>query len=436
MAGRAMMRIRLILNGATSSFWFLPSLISIAFLVAAWALVQIEQAVDLLFLADLRADGARAVLSTIAGGMMTVTSIVFSLTFVALTTMSSQFGPRLLTFFMNDKTTQIVFGVFIGAFVFALAALLRVENNAPPPRLALGVAIILAVAAFGVMIYFVHHVATSIQADVIVARLGRQFISAIERIAQRREDNCADASMWPAPQKHETALIVTAQDAGYLQMLDAVALARSAAQADARVEMLVLQGDFLIVGEPLMVVFAKAPQKIDADRFHACVALGRTRTPAQELNFEMRALSEVAVRALSPGVNDPNTAIACIHRLVEGLSEIARKKLVGDVVHLHDDAPRALERQRAFPDLLDAAFALIRRYARDDASVFAALIDGCGSLAQTVFEPRFLDALRAELDQLRVQVDQFFEAEGDRSYLREKIDRAREFAIAPPSASQ
>ncbi len=424
------MKLRLILMSIAGSFWFAPLLVALGFAAAAAVAVWIDARVQfwsVVAFFDISPAAARSVLSALAGGMMTVASIVFSLTFVALTTLSSQFGPRLLIFFMNDRATQIVLGVFVGGFLFALIALLSVQEDDVTPVVSLFGAVLLSCGALGVMIFFIHHIARSIQADVIVARLGEQLTDAVDNIARRRADNGAAAGSWPSPAPDARVHVVGADQAGYVQIIDAAMLAREAAKLDGRVDCLVLNGDFVLKGQSIAELRAPADAEIDPSCFQRAIALGSQRTPAQEVQFEMTALNEVAVRALSPGVNDPNTAAACVHRLAEGLAAMSAVDLPGDVVLSDEEGrPRARLRGRSFEALLETAFAQIRRYARDDANVFGAMIDAHAALAEVVGEKAHRAALAASLKLIEAHVGAFFEAECDRDALMRRVSAAED----------
>lgn len=434
------MKLRLFLDAVARSFWFVPALVALCFVIAAAVATWIDANTQLYGLAralDVSPAAARSVLSALAGGMMTVASIVFSLTFVALTTLSSQFGPRLLTFFMSDRPTRIVLGAFFGVFLFALIALLRVQDTEATPLVALLAAIVLACGALGMMIYFIHHIAQSIQADVIVARLGAQLSAAAQKVVRRRRrEGGADAARpeWTDATQEGAAIVAPA--GGYVQMVDAAALVAAAQALDVQIDCLARAGDFVLAGEPIARISAASVAQEAQDRIAAAVMIGERRTPAQEIAFEMTALTEVAVRALSPGVNDPNTAAACVHRLAEGLATLSALDLDGDFIHCDEEgAPRARLRGRNFRELLETAFAQIRRYARDDANVFGALIDAHEALGRVVVRQSHRDALGGSLDIVEEHVGAFFTADCDRRTLCDAVERARA-ALEDPQAGR
>jgi uncharacterized membrane protein len=217
-----------------SSFWFIPALLAAAAIVLALASVEFDRTVADRWLGRLGwvysggAEGAAAVLETIAGSMMTIAGVVFSMTLVALTLASSQFGPRLLRNFMRDTSNQVVLGTFVATFLYALLVLRTIrrgEEDLFIPQLSVTIALALALAAIGVLIYFIHHVSVSIQADEIVARVGDELDHSVARLYP--EQPLREAAGDPQPASHIDAFLenadaraIPAPRDGYLQYLD------------------------------------------------------------------------------------------------------------------------------------------------------------------------------------------------------------------------
>ena len=277
-------------------------------------------------------DGARSVLSTIAAGMFSVTSIVISLTFIALTMMSSQLGPRLLVFFMRDRTTKVSLGIFIATIIYALVSMASIGASGDAtfaPHLSFVIAIVLAIISLGTMIYFVDHIAHSIQADAIVARLAKACDDAIDSAI--RDEQAEDAPPTGAEIKSfdkrfkSDSFKWEANGSGYLASVDYPKLLKAAQDHDAIIK-LFFQVNTFVFHDQVLALFRCPEGKADALReaLDHSIALSERRTPAQQINFEMSALSEVALRALSPGINDPYTASACVDYLGNTLSRIAK----------------------------------------------------------------------------------------------------------------
>ncbi|WMT88976.1 DUF2254 domain-containing protein [Pelagibacterium sp. H642] len=345
-------RIKSLTSGIAGSFWFLPLIMAASGLVLAELAIVLESAEALAslrsqsFYPQFGPEGARSVLTTIAGGMMTMASLVFSLTFVGLTLLSGQLGPRILMMFMHDKPTQIVMGAFVGVFLFTLIVLVNVTEieDGFVPHLAVAAAILSATIAFALVIYFVHHMALSIQADVIVADLGRQFEKAIGRVTEAGQDlDIARANR--AFNRFETVsgVPVPATESGYVRHIAYDQLLQIAGRAGLRIDVLVRPDDFIGEGLPLALVEGPNP---DISRLASAFTIGPRRDVLQEATYEARALIDIALRGLSPGINDPATAVAAIDHLSAGLLPLVRAEGVPRI--LFDESGRPCLRR---PDL-------------------------------------------------------------------------------------
>ena len=327
------------------SFWFVPLLMAIGGLVLANVMVSLETIEGLEglrqhdFYPRFGPEGARSVLTTIAGGMMTMASLVFSLTFVGLTLLSGQLGPRVLMMFMQDTVTQIVLGAFVGVFLFTLVILGNVSElqDGFVPHLAVSAAIAIATGAFGLVIFFVHHMAISIQADVIVADLGKQFKAAMERVTERAEKTDIAAANRAAPHFEGFAGVpVPAPRSGYVRHINYAQLLECAESEGLRLDLALRPDDFVAEGLPMLHAEGARP---DIKALARAFTIGPRRDVLQEATYEGRALIDIALRALSPGINDPNTAVAAIDHLSAGLIPLVRSEGVPRV--LFDPSGRA-----------------------------------------------------------------------------------------------
>lgn len=335
-----------------SSFWFVPLLMALAGLGLGNLFVFIDS-IDAFsslreqsFYPRFGPDGARAVLTTIAGGMMTMASLVFSLTFVGLTQLSGQLGPRVLMMFMEDRATQLVLGAFVGVFLFALVVLGEVSelDDGFVPDLAVAATIVIATGAFGLVIYFVHHMALAIQADVIVADLGKRFAKAIGRVTARAAQcDVAGANRHLAAFNGFSGSPVPAPRSGYIRHIAYGQLLKMIGEKSLRIEIALRVDDY--VGEGMPLAHVEGP-KADIEALAGCFTLGPRRDVLQEATYEARALIDIALRALSPGINDPNTAVAAIDHMSGALLPLVRSDGVPQVLLTEDGRP-ALKR----PDL-------------------------------------------------------------------------------------
>lgn len=391
-----------------SSYWFVPALMVVGAAVAAEGALALDRsglggwltASD--WLASASAANSRALLTTVAGSMITVAGVTFSVVMVALSIASSQFGPRLLVNFMRDRGNQVVLGTFVATFVYSVLVLRRVGDPgdaAGSPHTAVVGAVVLAVASLGVLIYFFHHVATSIQAGQVVAQAGDQLESAIRtRFPQQDRaaaDGPADDESPDLPADFEsTSRGVEASSTGYLSDLDVDALAALAEKHDLVLRVEVGEGQFVVDDSPLLRVSPGGglDDEVEGalrDAFHVV----RRRATARDVQLAVDRLAEIAVRALSPGTNDPYTALACLDRLGAALALLAERGVPARARHGEDGRLRVLLRPPTVPELLDAAFEQIRFYGGGNPRLVRGLLEAISLVAARSRDPLFLRAL-------------------------------------------
>lgn len=330
-----------------SSYWFLPSIMVLASLLVLGLLVwidarwPIDPGGSFGWLCHGTQAGARDLLGAIAGSMVTVAGVTFSVTIVAVSHASTQLGPRLLTNFLGDLGNQVTLGTFIATFLYALLLMRVVDGEGTQtegvtfvPHLAITFALVMTLASTINLIYFLHHVPASIHTSNVVATLGRALNRQV-RAAFPESIGAGDSD--PAPYALDRpATPVLAETAGYLQYVDVEGLADVAEGIGGRVHLVHRAGDFVAVREPLAwLVGDGAVDDAVAARVRACFAPSARRTPARDLAFLVDELCEIATRALSTGINDPYTAMSCLDWLFGAFGQ------------LHDRAPRPSVRRDA-----------------------------------------------------------------------------------------
>ncbi|HVN51331.1 MAG TPA: DUF2254 domain-containing protein, partial [Acidimicrobiales bacterium] len=314
---------------------------------------------------------------------ITVVGVVFSVTIVALTLASSQFGPRMLRNFIRDRGTQFTLGCFVATFVYdilALGAIGQGEHGAFVPHLSVTVALVLVLVDLVVLIYFIHHVATSIQLPSVIAGIAGDLRGAVLAQVPRGDDAVVLGSD-PAVDAALVALegetgIVTAGDSGYLQFVSHRRLVEAAAAHDARVEMIVRAGDFVSRGVPVARVVP--PNAVDpiAAVLHRVHITGPQRTLTQDMAFAVDQLVEIAIRALSPAVNDTFTALTCIDWLGDGLALVTQRWVSGRRVYRDQHgAPRVFDPELGYASLVDRAYDKIRNAGRGMPAVLERQLD-------------------------------------------------------------
>ena len=374
-----------------SSLWFVPSLMVIGGMLLSFLAIFVDEALQLVWLRDFQSiysggpDGARAVLATIAGSMIGVTGIVFSITIVTLTLASSQFGPRLLRNFMRDLGNQIVLGTFIATFVYCLLVLSMVTDTSDDrfvPYISITIGIALSLASLGVLIYFIHHTSVAIQADTVLASVSQDLHDTIERLFPERIGEGGQdlgntlENMGLEPGTEPYGQVILASASGYIQVIDGDHLMHLASEHDVILRLEHQPGDFVIEGCPVATLWPAV--KADADlaaSLNRAFVLGSQRTYAQDVGFAMDQLVEIACRALSPGINDPFTAVACVDRLGAALCQLAERAIPSSYRYDADARLRVIAPATTFVYLSDKAMTPIRQYCRTSITVTLRLLE-------------------------------------------------------------
>ena len=360
------------------SYLFLPGLITLALGLLAVALVALDlrggdQGVLGLFPAG--APAARTVLSVIAGSLITVAGVTFSITIVTLQLVSQQFTPRALRNFLGDRLNQSVAGVFVGVFLYSLVVLTAVEEGEEPfvPGLSLLVAFLLALAALGMLLVFINHMAQSIQVSSITSRIARLTLRAAEEVYPSGYGEAAGETadgllrQWQAERQPQ---LVHPERPGFVQSVDDVPA--TIAGRGFRIALHVKPGDFVTENHPLASVWPSTPADGCEQAVRRAVAVASERDIEQDVAYGLRQLTDIAVRALSPSVNDPTTATTCIGYLQAILERLAATALPAEVRRFPErDVTLVLPRtdEEAYLESL----VQISRYA-EDARVLDALL--------------------------------------------------------------
>jgi uncharacterized membrane protein len=381
------MRTKLIniLDRLGASFWFVPALMAMLAAALGLGLVEVDRGYGAVpawgsWLYTGSAEGASTVLATIVGSMITIVGLVFSITIVALTLASTQFGPRLLRTFMRDRATHIVLGTFLGTFVYSLLVLLAIHNVGGGefvPHLAVTGAIALTLLSIAVLIYFIHHVSIAIQAPEVIAEVGQDLYEVIDRLFPHpldpsMEDRSAD--LLPARFAAE-AVTVRSAGTGYIQAIDEDGLIELAARYNLVIQLLYRPGHFLVQGYQLARVWpADRVSKDLAEEINDAFIRADQRTRTHDVEFLINQLTEVAMRALSPAINDPYTAMTCIDWLGATLSQLAGRQ-IPPAGHMREGRLLLLARPITFVALVEAAFEQLRQIARGNIAVSIRLLE-------------------------------------------------------------
>lgn len=389
------------------SYWFIPSIMALAAFSLSIVAVRIDSELGNEWLSTIpwlyinEPEGARSMLSTIAGSVISVAGVTFSITIAALSLASSQFGPRLITSFIRDRGNQFVLGTYTATFLYCLLILRTIrstETDAFVPHLAVLIGIALAVLSVGVLIYFIHHVSQAIRVSHVIHQVSQlldrridslvsqEGIPAFETDGARRLDVPEDFD--------ERALSIRARNAGYVQGINDERLIELATQHDLLIRVQSRPGDFVVKdGELLRVAAPNRLTPKTADRLTDTFVLGTRRTDSQDVIFLVQQLVEVAARAISPSVNDPFTAINCIDWLTAALVRVATQDIPS--AYRYDDAGslRLVFEPASFKELADAAYDPLREYGRGMVEVTMRLLQSIEAIGRHVLLPAHRDIL-------------------------------------------
>ena len=389
-----------------STYWFVPSLMTVGCVALAIGLTWLDRSYAELpgwmgWAYGGGADGARALLSAVAGSTITVVSVTFSVMVVALTVSSQHFGPLLLSSFMRDNASQAVLGTFTGTFAYCLLVLRTVQGDGGDryeifvPHLAVSGSVILALLSVAMLIYYVHHVAVSMQVAAITARVIEDLEASIDRMYpdELGEEEAADDPPLAVPLG---ATLIRSGVSGYVQEVDGDALVTAATDASTVIWVLARPGSFVVEGHPIAAV---DPALADVRRLTAAVrrtfVVGGDRTSRQDVAYAAQQLVEVALRALSPGVNEPFTAMTCVDRLGQGLSRLAGRRTPSARRADPEGRTRVISPPRRFDELVVEIFEPIVRHAESEPVVLERVQSVLARLADLVSRPSDRAAIAA-----------------------------------------
>lgn len=426
--------------GLRQNYWFWPSIMTLAAVVLGFVLPWLDSRLgtdwmeSFAFLRTTQVDGARAILTSLAGATLGVAGVAFSVTIVAVAFASSNYGPRLIGNFMGDRTNQIVLGIFVATFVYCITVLSTVHarldmagstQDAFVPQISVLLALVLTLAAVGALIGYIHHIPESINIMNLTAAIGdklqRSVSAMLDDENQRRGEAAGrvDVEVWVARPPGDGAAVLRAKGAGFLQQVDLDGLTRIARDRDTQITLHHAPGDFLVEGQ--VILSAEPAREADLLRhLRGCTTQGSNRTDVQDVTFLSDQLVEVLGRALSPGVNDPNTAMLCLNWLSAGLMAFAIRRPAQPA---RQSDPVRYRRVR-FEDMLDRSFDQMRQYVAGDRTVTLHALGILAKLAERACEPQMSDACLRQMRGLAASAAELQRETAAREEIRETLEAA------------
>lgn len=414
------------------SYWFVPGLMVIGAILLSFGTIsldgyfQIEALRPIGFIWSGGAEGARGLLQTVAGSMITVAGVTFSITMVALSFASSQFGSRLLRNFMTDTGNQLVLGTFVATFIYCIMVLRTVRGDGGTefiPYISVTMGLVLALVSLFVLIYFFHHMALSMQAPYVVGEVASDLLKAIERLfpSEMGTGLPQEQETWKepsVPSDFEKRSVPICSDVnGYVQAIDEADLMAIARKHGLIVKLLHRPGHFQVKGDILAYVWPGDRLQHDLEQeIKVTVIVGRQRTYTQDVEFGIEQLVEVAERSLSTSLNATFTAIACIDWLGAALAKLSRKDFPSPYRYDDDGNLRIFfERPLTLEGVIDTAFNQIRQSAQDNVAVHIRVLEQIVILHAATDNPRAIDTLRRHARMIKDDTDHRLLQPEDRS---------------------
>ena len=440
-----MNKFRQLWSTLRSGFWFLPSLIVLVSIIYAVVLIEADTAGSDRWLAQwprlfgAGAQGARGMMSTIAGSMMTVVGVTFSMILVVLALASSQYTSRILRNFMSSRVTQVVLGIFGGIFTYSLIVLRTirgVDEGAFVPNLAVFFGFVLALGGVGALMFFIHHIASSIQASSIIASVAQETIATIDRLfpeklgqEQEKDDDerklhLLDARNWRG---------VPAREDGYIQSVNNAGLLRLARDRKTIVRMEHGIGDFVVRNTKLASLFMEeAPDDETIAALQSTFSISRHRTVEQDTAFGIRQIVDVALKALSPGINDTTTAIMCVDYLTAILARIAPRQ-IPSFYRYEEGELRVIAKGPSFESLLAESFDQIRSNAKGDVAIMLRMLGAIQTLTSLTTSPQRRRALREQVQWIAELAERTIESTHDRARIDTRLANVCEALETDPA---
>lgn len=424
------------LDRVLGSLWFVPvaiTLLSIGLaLTLIWADVRVGREVLAHFprLFGASARSAESMLAAIAGSIITVASVTFSITMVAVSQAASQYSSRVLRNFTADRTNQVVLGVFVGVFTYCLVVLRTIRAGPAEfvPGIATLAAFLLAIMAMGFLIVFIDHIAESLQASMLLDRINRETVAAIDR--EYPESAGGESPREEPSPPFQPRWTVGANRTGYIQELDLGRLARLAERHDLWLRTERSVGDFVVQAAALLsVAGGKEGDERAAARLRRCFTIKHYRTVRQDVAFGIREMVDIALKALSPGVNNVTTAFTAVDYLSSVLSRLATRRIPDGL--RGGERGRLIARGPGFAELVDGALDDVRRNAAGQAAMLARLLEVVQTVASFTAPMDRRNHLARHVEHVRETADRSVTAPEDRAALEALARQIYRELIAP-----
>jgi uncharacterized membrane protein len=426
------------------SFWFAPLVMSLGAILLAWAMYWVDGRIPNETLQDSRLvlsgtpGEIRTMLVGMAGTILATAGVVFTLLTLPLSTVAAQYGSRLLRVFLGDRTTQLVLGMFVATFVYCLAAALSIPPvNVEPygPQVTPTVGLLLMLGTFSSLILLVQHISTMLQAPNIASRAGAELRDVVlaeipeEVMSSDGREGGFEISLNSLVEKDGYPVLM--RRTGYIQYVDPESVLTLARERDLIIRLQCKPGHFVRCDMAVALVWPAGRVDEELDRqIRLAFRLGNTRTPTQDVAYAFNQLVEMAVRAMSPAINDPFTAMTCLDYIGDGLALFIRQGEKGSQYYDREGKLRLVLETVTFAELLDGAFDMLRHASCDNASVLLYMLEVIDAVGQEVDSPEARQELlrHVSLIQAESQASAIIEDDQQRIYKRGEAMKTK-FAV-------
>jgi uncharacterized membrane protein len=422
------------------SFWFAPAVMSIAAVLLAWFMYELDSLIPNEILANshfiLSGSPAelRTALISMATTILATAGVVFTLLTLPLSTVAAQYGSRLLRVFLGDRTTQLVLGTFVATFVYCLAAALSilptmVDPNGP--QLTVTVGLILMLASFGSLILLVQHISTMLQAPNIAAAAGAELrdviLSEIPNQANAGEGFKDTSEDSPGSLEERNGYVIRVKQAGSIQYIDPQYLLTLAREHNLVIRLLRKPGHIVWRGTKVALVWPANRVDEDLDRqIRNAFRVGNGRTPTQDVAYAINQLVEMAVRAMSPAINDPFTAMTCVDYIGEGLALFIKQGERSSYYYDQNNRLRIILEPVTFTELIDGAFDMLRHASCDNSSVLLHILDAIDAIGKETDSTEIHQQLLRHLDLIQKESKAGALIDTDRERISDYCEKLRE----------
>jgi uncharacterized membrane protein len=420
-----------------TSLWAIPALSTFVAGVLAFVLIEFDRRVEesefaLTWIFRGGADSARAVLSTIAGSVITVAGTIYSITIVVLTLASVQFAPRVLRHFLRDRSNQVVLGFFVATFAYCLIVLRAIgatESFDFVPGTAVAGGVMLGLVSLGMLIYFIDHIAHSIQASSLIATVAKETLKQIDALYPEnwRETEAVHDHLHPDLLPPGEWKPVSASGSGYLQYIDYERLLALATRHDVVVREDRAVGAFIIAGTPVALVMP--PERLSDElcaQINKAFVLGSQPTLQQDVAYGIRQIVDIGIKAISPAVNDPTTSLNCIDHIGVILGTLVTRRLP-DLDRMDAEGKlRIIMHERTFNDLARLAFDQLRHFGAKDPVIVIRLLDTIAHVATVAKCVEYREVLGRHVERIAAAAEREIADPYEIEAVRGHAERARQ----------